>query len=185
MRCLALLYLAPGGPLSEIIVRQRQSARYPIRPDDIERLKSQYDLDLPLWQAYTRWAVGWPNLPDRAARLWRVRGDFGESWRLSEHEPTMRVILRALPNTLKLTIAATLLSLLVGVSVGVLLGGAPILVGGLSGDDRDVLRNVDAGVLAGRHVHSAVQLQFRPPGCPTCRRAASPPCAITPSPAWA
>lgn len=115
----ALLYLAPGGPLSEIIATQRQAARFPVRPEDIERLKKQYDLDLPLWQAYTRWAFGWPNLPDREQRLGVIRGDFGESWRLSEHEPTMRVILRVLPNTLKLTLASTLLSLLVGVPVGV------------------------------------------------------------------
>ncbi len=114
----SLLYLAPGGPLSEIIASQRQSARYPIQPEDIERLKKQYDLDLPLWQAYTRWAFGWPNLPDREQRLGVIRGDFGESWRLSEHEPTMRVILRALPNTVRLTLTATLLSLLVGVPVG-------------------------------------------------------------------
>jgi peptide/nickel transport system permease protein len=115
----SLLYLAPGGPLSEIIAQQRQAARYPIRLEDIERLKKQYDLDLPLWQSYTRWAFGWPDLPDREKRYGVVRGDFGESWRVSEHEPTMRVILRVLPNTLKLTIAATLLSLSVGISVGI------------------------------------------------------------------
>src|SRR3990172_73125 len=114
-----LLYLAPGGPLSEIIVAKRQSARYPINPDDIERLKKQYDLDLPMWQSYTRWLIGWPELTDRDPRYGVLRGDFGESWRLSEHEPTMQVILRALPNTLKLTISAILLSLIVGVPVGI------------------------------------------------------------------
>ncbi len=115
----SLLYLAPGGPLSEIIIIKRQNARFPINPEDIERLQKQYDLDLPLWQSYTRWAFGWPNEPGRPVRYGVIRGDFGESWRLSEHEPTMKVILRALPNTLKLTIAATLLSLLVGVSIGI------------------------------------------------------------------
>ncbi len=44
-----LLYLAPGGPLSEIIVQKRMNTRYPIRQDDIDRLERQYDLDLPLW----------------------------------------------------------------------------------------------------------------------------------------
>ncbi len=114
-----LLYLAPGGPLSEIIVQKRMNTRYPIRQDDIDRLERQYDLDLPLWQGYTRWAFGWPNLPDRAERLGVIRGDFGTSWRISPNDQTMEVILRALPNTLKLTISSVLLSLLVGVSAGI------------------------------------------------------------------
>jgi len=60
-----------------------------------------------------------PVLDDRPPRYGVIRGDFGESWRLSEHEPTMVVILRALPNTLKLTLAALLLSLAVGIPVGI------------------------------------------------------------------
>ena len=115
----SLLYIAPGGPLSEIIVSKRQNAKFPILQEDIDRLKRQYDLDLPIWQAYTRWAFGLPNLSDRPSRHGVIRGDFGESWRLSQHEPTMRVVLRVLPQTLKLTIAATLLSLLIGVPVGI------------------------------------------------------------------
>ena len=93
----SLLYLAPGGPLSEIILQKRQSARYPVRQEDIDRLKKQYDLDLPMWQAYTRWAFGWPNLQDRRPRYGVIRGDFGESWRISEHDQTMRVIMRCCP----------------------------------------------------------------------------------------
>lgn len=115
----SLLYVAPGGPLSEIIISKRQNARFPIVQEDIERLKKQYDLDLPIWKAYTRWAFGWPNLPDREPRYGVIRGDFGESWRISEHDQTVRVIFRVLPNTLKLTVAATLLSLLIGIPVGV------------------------------------------------------------------
>jgi peptide/nickel transport system permease protein len=115
----SLLYIAPGGPLTEILESKRQNAKFPITENDVQRLMAQYDLDLPVWKAYTRWAVGLPNLPDRPVRYGVLRGDFGESWRLSEHEPTMAVIFRVLPNTLKLTIAATLLSLLVGIPVGV------------------------------------------------------------------
>jgi peptide/nickel transport system permease protein len=114
-----LLYLAPGGPLSQTIVEKRQNARYPIKQEDIDRLMKQYDLDLPLWQAYTRWAFGWPNLPDRAVRYGVIRGDFGTSWRIAPNEQTMQVILRVLPNTLKLTVSSVLLSLLVGISVGI------------------------------------------------------------------
>ncbi len=114
-----LLYLAPGGPLSEILETKRQSSRFPVDPRDIERLKKQYDLDLPIWQSYTRWAIGWPELADREPRYGVIRGDFGESWRISEHEPTMRVVIRALPNTLKLTISSVLLSLIIGVPVGI------------------------------------------------------------------
>ena len=115
----SLLYLAPGGPLSEIIEAKRQNSRFPVTEKDINRLKSQYDLDLPVWKAYTRWAFGWPVLPNRPPRYGVIRGDFGASWRLSEHEQTMKVIFRALPNTLKLSAAAILLSLLVGVPVGI------------------------------------------------------------------
>jgi peptide/nickel transport system permease protein len=114
-----LLYLAPGGPLSEVLEQKRQQSRFPVKPEDIERLKRQYDLDLPLWQSYTRWAFGWPNYPDRPPRYGIIRGDFGVSWRLSENEPTGRIIMRVLPNTLKLTISATLLSLLIAVPIGV------------------------------------------------------------------
>jgi peptide/nickel transport system permease protein len=113
-----LLYLAPGGPMAEII-EQNRTARYPIKPEDVERLKKQYDLDLPLWQSYTRWAFGWPAPADRPARLGVIRGDFGVSWRISENEPTAALIGRALPNTLKLMLAATLVSLLVAVPIGV------------------------------------------------------------------
>lgn len=115
----SLLYLAPGGPLTEILVQKRQNARYPIQPEEIEQMKKQYDLDLPLWQVYTRWAFGWPNLSDRPDRLGVIRGDFGESWRISPHEPTIEVVMRALPNTLKLTVTSTLLSLMVGIPVGI------------------------------------------------------------------
>lgn len=114
-----LLFLAPGGPLSDVILAKRQAARYPVQPEDIARLMTQYDLDLPLWESYTRWAFGFPNLPGRPVRYGVIRGDFGVSWRLSANEPTMAVIGRALPNTLKLTITSTLLSLLVGIPVGI------------------------------------------------------------------
>lgn len=115
----SLLYIAPGGPLSEIIISKRQNARFPIIQEDIDRLKRQYDLDLPVWKAYTRWAFGLPNLTDRPPRYGVIRGDFGRSWRISEHEQTMKVIFRVLPNTLKLTISATLLSLLIGIPIGI------------------------------------------------------------------
>ena len=114
-----LLFLAPGGPLSEIIETKRQSSRFPVLQEDIERLKKQYDLDLPLWQSYTRWAFGLPVLADRAPRRGIIRGDFGTSWRISEHEPTLEVVTRVLPNTLKLTISATLLSLIIAVPIGI------------------------------------------------------------------
>jgi peptide/nickel transport system permease protein len=116
-----LLYIAPGGPLSEVLAAKTQTTTRtaPIKPEDIERLKKQYDLDLPMWQAYTRWAFGWPTLADREPRLGIIRGDLGRSWRLSENEPTGRIFMRVLPNTLLLMISATLLSLAVAIPVGV------------------------------------------------------------------
>jgi peptide/nickel transport system permease protein len=114
-----LLYLAPGGPMTEILQFRQQTARFPINPEDIERLKKQFDLDLPLWQAYTRWAFGWPVLDDRPSRAGVVRGDLGLSWRVSQNEPTLNVLMRPLPNTLILMVTATTLSLLVAVPIGV------------------------------------------------------------------
>lgn len=114
-----LLYLAPGGPMSEILEQRRQQARFPIKPEDIERLKRQYDLDLPLWQSYTRWAFGWPVLSDRENRAGIIRGDLGTSWRVSENEPTTAILMRALPNTLVLMISATLFSLIIAVPIGI------------------------------------------------------------------
>ncbi len=115
----ALLYLAPGGPMTEILEFRRQNSRYPINPDDILRLKKQFDLDLPLWQAYTRWAFGWPTLDDRPNRAGIIRGDLGLSWRVSQNEPTLNVLMRPLPNTMLLMITSTLLALIVAVPVGV------------------------------------------------------------------
>jgi peptide/nickel transport system permease protein len=115
----SLLYLVPGGPMSEIMEQKRQSARFPVNPADIERLKKQYDLDLPLWQQYTRWMIGFPVRDDRDARYGVLRGDFGESWKLSEHEPAGRVLMRVLPNTLKLMITSTILALAVAVPIGI------------------------------------------------------------------
>ena len=115
----ALLYLAPGGPMTEILEFRRQNSRYPINPEDILRLKKQFDLDLPLWQAYTRWAFGWPTLDDRPNRAGIIRGDLGLSWRVSQNEPTLNVLMRPLPNTMLLMITSTLLALIVAVPVGV------------------------------------------------------------------
>lgn len=114
-----LLYLAPGGPMSEILEQRRQQARFPVNQEDIERLKRQYDLDLPLWQSYTRWAFGWPNLDDRPARGGIIRGDLGVSWRLYQNEPTTQVISRVLPNTLILMVSATIFSLLIAIPIGI------------------------------------------------------------------
>ena len=111
-----LLFISPGGPLSDIIHRQ---SRFPIPPEDIVRLQRNFDLDLPLWQAYTRWLVGWPNVPNHPTRVGLLRGDFGESWRFSPGTPNREIILGRLPNTLKLMITATILSLLVAIPIGI------------------------------------------------------------------
>ena len=105
--------------MTEILEFRRQNSRYPINPEDIERLKKQFDLDLPLWQAYTRWAFGWPTLDDRPNRGGIIRGDLGLSWRVSQNEPTLRVLMRLLPNTMMLMITSSILALVVAVPVGV------------------------------------------------------------------
>ena len=111
-----LLFISPGGPLTDIIHRQ---TRYPIPAADVARLKAQFDLDLPLWEAYTRWLVGWPDVPGHPPKIGLLRGDFGQSWRFSPGDPNLQIILSRLPNTLKLMITSTLLSLLVAIPIGI------------------------------------------------------------------
>ncbi|OGO40927.1 MAG: ABC transporter permease [Chloroflexi bacterium RBG_16_58_14] len=60
--CYALLNLAPGGPLSGL--RQiQQSATFQITQEDIERIRSYYELDLYLPIRFSRWLIGFPTGP--------------------------------------------------------------------------------------------------------------------------
>ena len=50
--------IAPGGPLAALAQQQRR-----ITPEQMARLRAQYELDLDWQRRYTRWLIGWPNGP--------------------------------------------------------------------------------------------------------------------------
>jgi peptide/nickel transport system permease protein len=50
--------IAPGGPLAALGQQQRR-----ITPEQMARLRAQYELDLDWQWRYTRWLIGWPNGP--------------------------------------------------------------------------------------------------------------------------
>ncbi len=94
-----LMQKAGGGPLTQLKLNPR------IRPEDIERLKHQLGLDLPLWVQYLRWLKNF------------VIGNWGEGF--ATHQPVTRMIAERLPNTVTLVGLAFLLSLLIAVPLGV------------------------------------------------------------------
>ncbi len=53
-----LFNIAPGGPLTGLQQQQRR-----ISPEELARIRAQYELDLYWPIRYTRWLVGWPQGP--------------------------------------------------------------------------------------------------------------------------
>ncbi|GIV96136.1 MAG: peptide ABC transporter permease [Herpetosiphonaceae bacterium] len=114
-----ILNTVPGGPLDGLRFRGT-SSRDQVSQEDIARLERQYDLDLPIWQRYTRWLIGYPKVPDHDnTKRGVLRLDFGESWAISKNTPVLELIKSRLPNTLLLMLTATILSLVVAIPVGV------------------------------------------------------------------
>jgi peptide/nickel transport system permease protein len=58
--CYALLNFAPGGPLSGLRQRQQNIATR-LSEEDIQRIRSYYELDLNLPVRFLRWLIGWPD----------------------------------------------------------------------------------------------------------------------------
>jgi peptide/nickel transport system permease protein len=74
-------------------------------PQQIEAIRHQYGLDLPVWQQFFAYA-------------WKVAHfDFGES--VFSHRPVSLDIAQRLPATLELTFASMLISVVLGVPLGV------------------------------------------------------------------
>lgn len=96
--CFALVYLAPGDPLSAVVPANAT-------PDDIAMLRNAYGFDQPIHVQYVRWLSK------------AVRGDLGKS--LQTGGPVGPEVLTAFCNTLVIAMAATVLALLLA-----LLGGA-------------------------------------------------------------
>jgi len=95
-----VLYLAPGGPLSQFALVPGMSQ------EDIARIAVQMGLDRPLPVQYWEWFT----------RL--LGGDWGRSYR--DSQPVLHVIGSHLWATLELMIAATLIAVLLGGWIGVM-----------------------------------------------------------------
>lgn len=95
-----VLYLAPGGPLSQFALVPGMSQ------EDIARIAAQMGLDRPLPVQYWEWFT----------RL--LTGDWGRSYR--DSQPVLHVIGSHLWATLELMIAATLIAVLLGGWIGVM-----------------------------------------------------------------
>ena len=95
-----VLYLAPGGPLSQFALTPGMSQA------QLERLAEQMGLNQPIPVQYWDWFT----------RL--LRGDWGASFR--DSQPVLEVIGSHLGPTLELMISSTLLAVLIGTFVGVL-----------------------------------------------------------------
>jgi peptide/nickel transport system permease protein len=96
----AILYLAPGGPLSQFALTPGMSEA------DLQRLAHQMGLDRPLPLQYAEWA-------------WRlITGDWGRSYR--DNQPVLWVIASHLGATFELMLSSTLIAVVFGSWIGVL-----------------------------------------------------------------
>ncbi len=96
----AILYLAPGGPLSQFALTPGMSEA------DLQRLAHQMGLDRPLPVQYAEWA-------------WRlITGNWGRSYR--DNQPVLWVIASHLGATFELMASSTLIAVLFGSWVGIL-----------------------------------------------------------------
>ncbi len=94
-----LVSLIPGDPARSILGIDATE-------DQIEALRQQLGLDLPLYQQYWEWVQG------------AVRGDFGRSvW---SGQPVTEILEPRVPVTLWLVVGTMLVSLVVGVTFGVI-----------------------------------------------------------------
>jgi peptide/nickel transport system permease protein len=95
--CFALVYLAPGDPLSSILPPDASQA-------DIEYLKGLYGFDQPIPVQYLDWL----------ARI--AVGDLGNS--IQNGQPVLQEIGRALTNTMFISLAAVLIAFSIAVVLG-------------------------------------------------------------------
>ena len=100
----AAVALAPGDPLSATDPR--------IPPEQVERQRSLYGLDLPLPAQYARWLGG-------VVSSW----DWGQSYQTGR--PVSELLFEALPPTLLLAGAALLAQYLIGIGLGLVAAHRP------------------------------------------------------------
>jgi len=96
-----MMHLAPGDPA---IIGQEFNPK--VQAQDIERLRSYYGLDQPLYEQYLNWVK-------RLAVL-----DFGESF-ATDHRPVLDKMLERIPVTLWINVLAMLLILVIAIPIGV------------------------------------------------------------------
>ena len=93
-----LIHLVPGDPVAQMLGEGASAT-------DLEVLRHQYGLDLPLSQQYLRY---WHGV---------LRGDFGHSLRLND--TVTHLILQRYPYTLELTLAALAIALAAAIPAGI------------------------------------------------------------------
>lgn len=94
-----LIHLVPGDPVAQMLGEGAT-------PTDLDTLRHQYGLDLPLSQQYLRY---WHGV---------LHGDLGHSLRLNDS--VTHLILQRYPYTLELTIAALIIALVAAIPAGIL-----------------------------------------------------------------
>ncbi|HEY9448693.1 MAG TPA: ABC transporter permease [Gemmatimonadaceae bacterium] len=100
----ALLYVAPGDPVMEMVGERADSAT-------IARLRQELRLDEPLPTQFAHYAVG------------VLRGDLGRSY--ITNRPIVSDIRERFPKTLQLAASAMLLAAVVGITIGVIAAARP------------------------------------------------------------
>jgi ABC-type dipeptide/oligopeptide/nickel transport system permease component len=93
-----LIHLVPGDPVAQMLGEGAT-------PTDLETLRHQYGLDLPLGEQYVRY---WQGV---------LHGDFGHSLRLNDS--VTHLIFQRYPYTIELTVAALVIALLTAIPAGI------------------------------------------------------------------
>jgi peptide/nickel transport system permease protein len=97
----ALIHLVPGDPVSAMLGDYAA-------PADINRMRHDLKLDLPLWQQYSDFLLD------------LAHGDLGQS--ISQHAPVSRLIRKRYPATLELAGAGLLVAIAIALPLGIVAG---------------------------------------------------------------
>jgi peptide/nickel transport system permease protein len=97
----ALIHLVPGDPVSAMLGDYAA-------PTDLNRMRHDLKLDLPLWQQYSDFLLD------------LAHGDLGQS--ISQHAPVSRLIRKRYPATLELAGAGLLVAIAIALPLGIVAG---------------------------------------------------------------
>lgn len=97
-----LIHLTPGDPVEAMMAGQGS-----VTQEQMDQLRRELGLDLPLWRQYLRFLAG------------LARGDLGHSF-YYRGAPVGRLIADRLPATIELTVAAMVISVVIALPAGVL-----------------------------------------------------------------